>query len=124
MNIVRTFFFPFIAILFLSTADAKDFVVTENYSHELNYQPSLTNRLSGTRNVLIFEPKNKTQNEDYVISNLCYQLQQMGLRVDVIPANYKVNQQQYGNVVGRYHLFDDYISDYWKATNALAFVIN
>lgn len=103
---------------------AKDFVVTENYSHILSYKPSLQNRLSGVKDVFIFKPQNMTQSEDYVIDNLRYHLQQMGLNVHKFSANYKASQQQLGNVYASYHLCDDDISKYWKITNALGFVIN
>lgn len=103
---------------------AKDFVVTDNYSHHLLYKPSLSSRLSGVKDVILFEPRNKSQNEDYVISNLSYHLQQMGLHVNVIPVNYKFEQQQFGNVVGRYHIFDDDVLNYWNPINTIAFVIN
>lgn len=104
--------------------EAKEFVVTENYSHALSYKPSLTNRLAGVRDVFLFEPRNMTQNEDYVIDNLRYHLQQMGLKVHKFSADYKADQQQFGNVYANYHLYDDDISSYWKTTNAIGFVIN
>lgn len=113
-----------LAVLSLAYGEAEDFVVTDNYSHALNYKPSLKNRLSGVKNVLIFEPRNKTQNEAYIFSNLEHHLRQMGLHVDVIPTDYTVEQQQYENQVIYTHLCDENVSNYWDTTNAVGFVIN
>lgn len=118
------FFITLFMMMSAFVVKAKEFVVTDNYSHILSYKPSLSSRLSGVKEVILFEPKNITQNEDYIISNLSYHLRQIGLRVKVIPANYKFEQQQLSRVVGNYHIFDDDVMNYWNTINTIAFVIN
>ncbi len=115
----------FVILLFSSlNSIAQDFSITKVNGHEYSYKPSITHRLNGIKEVIVFAPKNMSEYDKYMYPCISNYFRGIGMNVKTEYVHYKVNRdsQQYLDVVWK--TLDESLSDYWENSNTLLVIAN
>lgn len=102
----------------------RPFIVSASEGHKQNVKPSLSQRINGVKEIQLYVPKALSELDKYIYGNIVKYFQDLGLRVDVVPAVFEQMQQQVNNVTGIHNIFKDDVTDYLKNSNTLCLVCN
>lgn len=129
---MKTFFsFLWVLIFVLSPAFAQQnndvpFNVTYVSGHQLKSQPSLQNRICGTKEIQLLVPHNMSDLSHFVYDNIAYYFRELGLKVEITKANYRNRTVQVSTVTGVWTELDsdEDLGDYLHNANTLCVVAN
>ena len=119
-------FLVIVLIIFLSSAlsYAQDLRITEHKGVEFKFKPSLTQRISGIKEIYLFYPNSATQDNRYVYHNFKVYLQRLGLKVKDRGIKYKQVDASQGPITAYILSCTEDITQYMEGVNTLAVVIN
>lgn len=88
--------------------------------HTFSHKPSFCQRLSGVKNILLLEPTQKSQYDNFLYGNLAIYFRQLGLNVKVKPTSdyTKTSTFAYGSPIVWCN-FDGYTVDHCEQANSL-----
>lgn len=108
----------------LSNNIKREFSVKYNKGHMFSSKPSLKTRINGVKEIQVYVPNNLTNLEDYIYGNFITYLQNLGIRVDVVPARFEESHETVGRVYAKSIIFKEDVYDYLKDSNTLGVVLN
>lgn len=101
----------------------RPFSVTYNIGHKLSFKPSLPSRINGVKEIQAYVPLDLTKLDAYIFGNFISYLEGLGIRVDVIQAEYGSKTEQVGPIQAYYRVLQEDVGDHLKNSNTLAAVL-
>lgn len=115
----------FIAILLYSlNAMAQTFEIKSAAGHEFTYKPSITQRLSGTREVVLVVPRQQSTIDQYFYTCISNYFRRIGVPIRTYSARFRKNTDNVGNIRVVWGTLEEDISDSWENSNTLLIVAN
>lgn len=113
-----------VALLCAIFSNAQTFNVTEVPGHEYSYKPSLSQRLNGIKEVIVFAPKNMSEYDKYIYPCLANYFRGLGMQVSTKYVKYKLNRDSQPYLETVWKTLDESLEDYWDNSNTLLVVAN
>ena len=104
--------------------NAQELHLTNQRGVEYGYKPSLTQRISGVRQIYVFYPKSSAQNDRYVYQNFIVYLRRLGLTVIDRGVAFKPVDASLGGASAYILKCTEDIYQYIEGINVLAVVMN
>ena len=111
-------------ILFTINTKAQTFKIECFEGHEYTYKPSIAQRLTGTRKVVIIVPREQSPIDNYYYTSIYNYFRRIGIPTSTYPARFKKNQDMVGNIRVIWGTLEEDISDSWNDSNTLLIVAN
>lgn len=122
-DVTSTSAFNFYGVAIKDTVN-RPFTVTHNVGHKLSSKPSLVSRINGVKEIQVYVPSNMTELDEYIFGNFVSYLQELNIKVDVVPARYENGAVQVRTARSNYRVFKEDVIDYLKDSNTLSVVLN
>lgn len=113
-----------VALLCAIFSNAQTFNITEVPGHEYSYKPSLSQRLNGIKEVIVFAPKNMSEYDKYIYPCLANYFRGLGMQVRTKYVKYKLNRDSQPYLETVWKTLDESLEDYWDNSNTLLVVAN
>ena len=107
--------------LFLSITilQAQTVNLTEVKGHELQFKPSIANRINGCKEVVLLTPMDMSKYDEYIFSNLSSYFRSLGLYVSRKPANYQWESKNFPEFQILWKIMTEPLDRFWDNSNTL-----
>lgn len=106
--------------------DNASFNVTYVSGHQLKSKPSLQKRICGTKEIQLFVPHNMSSLDHFVYDNIGSFFKRLGLKVEIVKANFRNRNVQISSVYGVWTELDpdEDLGNYLRNANTLCIIPN